>query len=151
MLGAVCGILLLIFGSGIGTDTQQEARDAESGDDEELSRYRAELEQEIKTLCESVKGVGNVTVVLTLSGGFCNVYATESAKDGAEEYVIVGSGSNAAALLLTRKTPEIVGIGIVCRNGSNASVKLELTALLSAAYNVSGNRIYVTEAKSSGL
>lgn len=150
-VGALCGILLLVFGSGLGskkqaTDTPAETVNAE----EELADYRKALERDIRTLCESVDGVGNVTVALTLSGGFSDVYATEAARDGGEQYVIVGSGSNASALRLSRNAPEIVGIGIVCRGGMNSAVRQELTALLSAAYHVPSNRIYITEAKKTG-
>lgn len=152
LLGAVAGILLLMFGSGFG---KQEERDEASAASptaaEELASYRAQLEEEICSLCESVNGVGAVTVALTLSGGFTNVYATEEGQNGGEQYVIVGSGSGASALLLSKSAPEICGIGIVCRGGTNAGVRQELISLLSAAYHVPANRIYVTEAKKAGV
>lgn len=151
VIGALCGVLLLVFGSGIGSHTDKVAEPAGNGTaEEELAAYRTALEADIRALCESVEGVGNVTVALTLSGGFRDVYATEAARDGGEQYVIVGSGSNAAALLLSRDAPEIVGIGIVCRGGMSASVRQELTALLSAAYHIPSNRVYITEAKKAG-
>lgn len=150
-LGALCGILLLVFGSGLGSRKQTTDAPAETDNSEQiLADYRNALEQDIRKLCESVDGVGNVTVALTLSGGFSDVYATEAGRDGGEQYVIVGSGSNASALRLSRNAPEIVGIGIVCRGGMNSAVRQELTALLSAAYHVPTNRIYITEAKKAG-
>ena len=88
---------------------------------------------------------GNVTVVVTLSGSFESVYATEW-PDGNEEYVILGSGSSAAPIYLSRSAPEIAGIGIVCSGGANDNVKRELIALLSATFHISSNRIYITEA-----
>ncbi len=151
VIGALCGVLLLVFGSGIGTGRKDDTEPADTADaEEELAAYREALEADIRRLCESVDGVGNVTVALTLSGGFCDVYATEAARDGGEQYVIVGSGSNAAALRLSRNAPEIAGIGIVCRGGMQSTVRQELTALLSAAYHIPSNRIYITEAKKSG-
>lgn len=151
VIGALCGMLLLVFGSGIGTTRKNDAAPVETtGAEEELAAYRETLEADIRQLCESVEGVGNVTVALTLSGGFCDIYATEAARDGGEQYVIVGSGSNAAALRLSRSAPEIAGIGIVCRGGMQGTVRQELTALLSAAYHIPSNRIYITEAKKSG-
>lgn len=152
LLGAVVGILLLLFGNGL--SKQEESNEASALSPsavEVLESYREKLEEEIRSLCESVNGVGAVTVVLTLSGGFTNVYATEEAQNGGEQYVIVGSGSGAAALLLSQSAPEICGIGIVCRGGTNAGVRQELIALLSAAYHVPANRIYVTEAKKAGV
>ena len=145
---ALAGILLLIFGGRIGQN--ETAKEAEEGTDlsamEELEVYQTYLEERVRTLCLSVKGVENVTVAVTLNGNFEEVYATEM-KDGNEEYVIVGSGSNASALHLSRTAPEIAGIGVVCCGGGNTDVRRELISLLSAAFRVPANRIYVTEAK----
>jgi stage III sporulation protein AG len=79
-----------------------------------------------------------------LEGGFQSVYATEY-QNGNESYVIVGSGSSAKPLFLSREAPQIAGVGIVCRGGNSASVRHELTILISAAFPVPSNRIYVTE------
>ena len=147
--GALLGVLLLFIGSrGMKTNTQEETTAPPIYDPEkdEILLYREQLEEEIRTLCASVRGVDNVTVVAFLSGSFSSVYATEW-KDGNEEYVIIGSGSGASALYLSRATPELVGIGVVCRGGGSDVIREELTALLGATYHLSSNRIYVTEAK----
>lgn len=151
VIGALCGVLLLVFGSGLGSRSDRNAAPADTaGAEEELAAYRTSLAADIRALCESVEGVSDVTVALTLSGGFRDVYATEAARDGGEQYVIVGSGGNASALLLSRSAPEVSGIGIVCRGGISPGIRQELTALLSAAYHVPSNRIYITEAKKTG-
>lgn len=65
-LGALCGILLLVFGSGLGSRKQTADAPAETDNSEQiLADYRNALEQDIRKLCESVDGVGNVTVALT--------------------------------------------------------------------------------------
>ena len=139
------GILLILFGSGgkKTADATQETPYSTSSD--ELVIYQDYLEERIKTLCESVSGVRNVTVVVTLSGTFESVYATEW-PDGNEEYVILGSGSSASPIYLSRSAPEIAGIGIVCSGGANDNVRRELISLLSATFHISSNRIYITEA-----
>lgn len=146
ILTAAIGIALIFFG---GTSKHAETSDTETDyrtDNDELIIYQTYLESRVKTLCESVNGVGNVSVVVTLAGSFESVYATEL-QEGKEEYVILGNGSSASALYLTRSAPEIAGIGIVCKGGGNTSVRCELIALLSASFHVSSNRIYVTEAR----
>ena len=147
ILGAAVGILLLLFG---GSEKSADATGVTTQyklNRDEIIIYREHLEKEIKALCESVKGVENVTVAVTLSGGFETVYATESTGNG-EEYVIVGSGGNASALYLMRRSPEVVGIGIVCRGGGTERVRNELIPLRAATYHLSSHRIYVTEAGS---
>ena len=148
LLGGGVGVLLLLFGSGwFGKTTEPKADDAQTQIEEEVRQYRLETEKQIKGLCESVQGVGNVTVAVSLSGGFETVYATES-YSGGERYVTVGSGSNQQAVLLYRTPPDVTGIGIVCSGGSDLNVRRELLSLLSATYHISTNRIYITEAKS---
>ena len=139
------GILLILFGSS-GKKTEDATQETPySTSSDELVIYQDYLEERIKTLCESVSGVRNVTVVVTLSGTFESVYATEW-PDGNEEYVILGSGSSASPIYLSRSAPEIAGIGIVCSGGANDNVRRELISLLSATFHISTNRIYITEA-----
>lgn len=146
--GALIGILLLLWGGKAEKSPAAESDPSASvvSPQEELEAYQLYLEGRVRALCQSVDGVDNVTVAVTLSGYFEEIYATEMI-DGNEEYVIVGTGSNATALHLSRSAPEIAGIGVVCRGGGNTDVRRELQALLSATFHVPANRIYITEAK----
>lgn len=147
LLGAGVGILLLLLGSGWFSPSAKNTEEKLAKDvQEELDDYRTALEGRIRALCESVDGVDQVTVAVTLSGSFETVYATEL-RDGNEHYVTLGSGSSAVALPLYRTEPEIVGIGIVCRGGGNDNVRRELTSLLSSLFHIPSNRIYIAEAK----
>ena len=139
------GVLLILFGSGEKKAQDSPTESPYSTSTDELVIYQDYLEARIKKLCESVSGVRNVTVVVTLSGSFESVYATEW-PDGNEEYVILGSGSSASPIYLSRSAPEIAGIGIVCSGGSNDTIRRELISLLSATFHISSNRIYITEA-----
>jgi hypothetical protein len=143
--GGLLGVLLILFGSGEKEIQNSTSETPYSTATDELVIYQDYLESRIKKLCESVSGVRNVTVVVTLSGSFESVYATEW-PDGNEEYVILGSGSSASPIYLSRSAPEIAGIGIVCSGGANDNVRRELISLLSATFHISSNRIYITEA-----
>lgn len=146
LLAAVAGITLILIGSSATVaDTQADPTPYTTQTDE-LVIYQSYLEERVKALCESVSGVSHVTVAVTLSGSFESRYATEF-HDGNEEYVVIGSGSSAKALYLTRSAPDIAGIGIVCRGGASERVRCELISLLAATFRVNTNRIYVTEAK----
>ena len=147
LIGAVAGVLLLLWGNNGTSKTEvQESTSLYRVEEDELILYQAYLQNEIKALCATVSGVGDPTVIVTLSGGFSSEYATEW-EDGNESYVILGSGSAQSALFLSRSAPRIAGIGVVCQGGANAGVKKELTALLSAAFDLPSNRIYITQAK----
>ena len=142
---ALLGILLLLYGGGIvgtgGTDNNKKSEALTS--EASIQAYRTALEERIRSLCQSVSGVGSVRIFVSLEGGYSAVYATEGGSNG-EEYVLLGSGSSASPILLRTEAPEIRGIGIVCSGGDNPNVRRELISLLSASLHIASNRIYVT-------
>ena len=146
LIAAAIGIVLLLIGGTSDTKEKTVQKEEYKTERDELVIYQTYLEERIRALCQSVGGVSDVTVAVTLSGGFESVYATEW-KDGNEKYVVLGSGSSASPLYLTRAAPKIAGIGIVCRGGSAERIRCELISLLGATFDVSTNRIYVTEAR----
>ncbi|MBQ5661948.1 MAG: hypothetical protein IIV17_02785 [Clostridia bacterium] len=143
LLVALLGVLLLLFGGSLGEETKDDEETPQL-QKEDLTAYREALEERIRKLCESVKGVENVSVMVTLESGFSSIYATEWEGDK-ESYVILGSGSSAQALYLGQSSPTVTGIGIVCTGGGNATVRRELTALLCATFDLSSTRIHVAE------
>ena len=145
VIGAALGISLLLFGGNTAKKNDVTPQsEVYSPDEDEMVLYQTHLEKRIEALCESVEGVDRVSVIVTLGGGFESVYATELTEKG-EEYVIVGSGSSAQALLLSRDAPRIVGLGVVCHGGVSASARQELISLLSASLGVPSNRIYIAQ------
>jgi hypothetical protein len=101
----------------------------------------------MEAICADVAGVGEVDVVVTLEGGFSYVYATDKKTNvGGESltYVTVGSGDRESLVYLSEKAPAILGIGVVCTGGMDPTVRREVTSLLSAAFGVGSNKIYVT-------
>ena len=143
LIAAAGALLLLLGGMELSKPDTEETPAKYSPEEDELVLYQQYLEERIESLCESLAGVGDVTAVVTLSGGFTSEYATEWI-DGNEEYVILGSGSSASALFLSRHAPDIAGIGIVCRQSCSESTRAELISLIGAAFHVPTNRIYVT-------
>ena len=77
----------------------------------------SELEAKIKSLCEQVDGVSEVTVAVSLTDTSAEATAGN-----------------------------IAGVGIVCRGGEAPLISARLTSLISAACGIRSNRIYVTGA-----
>lgn len=144
----IIGTVLLMLGSVI--LPLKKGNDLSASDEEnKTERYVARLEDNISKLCSRVKGAGEVTVAVTVFGGFEYVYASDSktSEDSdSTEYIKIGSGSSQQALYLTEKVPKISGVGIVCTGGGDERVRNELVLLISATYGISTNKIYVTEA-----
>ena len=151
LLGAAFGIVLLLVGAymdgnkKISDDTGAEDRLEETMNAEEYAAY---AERKISELCSGVRGVSEVRVVVTLAGGYNAVYAQNSQSGSSgyrNEFVLTGSGSSEAPLLVGYSVPEISGVGIVCSGGGDARVRREIISLVSATFGVSSNKIYVTE------
>ena len=144
ILGAAVGLLLLLWGSFGGVSEATP-----SSDTAEIEAYCAYLEAQAVKLCESVKGVSNVTVTITLDGGFEQIYATDKSVSGntqSFEHVKLGSGSGAQLCAVSVSAPRVAGIGVTCRGGGSDRVRAELTELLCAAFGVGANKIYIAEA-----
>ena len=144
---AAVGVVLMLMGGGK-SDYKKEASDL--APETQLTQYAEALRQDIERLCRQVGGVSDVTVAVSLESGFEYVYATDKSVEfgagGSEQkkYVTVGNGSSESAVYITEKLPRIGGVGIVCRGGSDPEIVRRLTSLISAAYNIGSNKIYVT-------
>ncbi len=156
VLGAVIGVALLLIGAlDLPFGKEQKQGTSDSLDEQsEIALYKQEIAREVEALCGRVRGVGEVHVVVTLSGGYEYVYARDEQSKASgdtytheESYVLVGSGSAQSPLLVVRRRPEIAGIGIVCAGGGDPAVQNELVALVSAALGVGSNKIHVSAAQ----
>ena len=140
VLIGMLGVLLLLIGAGGNGKKSNTDTDTLGARVEELSTYRTSLEKEIETLCESVAGVSDCTVMVTLSHG----YAVSYGKDGNGDPATVGSGSSEEALFDSVSPPTVAGVGIVCRGGRDARVQALLTELVATSLGISSARVYVT-------
>ena len=138
--GLILGVLLLVIGGlGEGKSESVEA-DTVALRVTELAEYEKKIEEELEDLCESVKGVSDVEVLVTFDTG----YTVRYTEDGNKNPASVGSGSSEEALFDTILPPEIAGVGIVCRGGGNATVQQALIELVSTALGIPTNRVFVT-------
>ena len=150
---ALLGVVLLLLGSlpslgVLNQSTPAAKEDAEApalGDD---YAYARALAGEIEQLCAAAIGSNEVYAVVSLEEGYSYTYATdreqrseEGSAQSSDSYLTVGSGSAEKPVLLSTTPPQIRGLGVVCRGG--AVNKNELISLLSAAYDVGSNRIYI--------
>ena len=140
------GIFLVLFGSA----DQNKQKNTQDGNLDaggyDAQKYAEDLEDRVRQLCSRVVGVGEVSVFVSLKGGYRTVYAfdTQSTSSGHKsEIVLSGSGSDKSAIICAYENPEIAGIGVVCDGGGNAYVRQQIISLVSAALAVSTNKIFV--------
>ena len=120
LLLALAGLLLLLSGSGLfGGNTKKDTAATDP------AAYRRSLENELASLCAEVRGVGRVSVMITLKEGERTDY----------------SGSKVASV----SPPSVLGAAIVCDGGGNAEIRSELTRLVTGLLGIGSNRVTVTE------
>lgn len=135
LLGAVGLLLLLFSGTGAKESTIQNPLDA-------AEKYRTALEEEIASVCEDVRGVGNVRVLLTLATTEIALYEKNLGKES--ETVALSGGDG---ILLAYEMPRIAGVSVVCQGGGDATVRQELTALLCRALDLPTNAVHISPLK----
>ena len=142
VIGLVLGVMLMLFGSfgGISNDGGGEREESLSAE-----VYRAQVEKRIGDLCSAVRGVGQLRVFVSVSGGYEYVYSVNQRG----ECVTVGSGSSERAVVEEVRSPEIVGVGIVCAGGGDPAVKNALIQLVSSSLGIGANRVVVMEGNES--
>ena len=152
LIGGLLGIFLLVSG-GRSDDDKSETPQSETEQFKQkltVEEYRNAVEMRVCAIASQVAGVGNSVAVVSLEGGFEYVYATETKTSSVGEsvqYIVIGSGDNESLVYITERVPRICGIGLVCDGGDDAQVRREVTYLLSAAFEVPTNKIYVTQKK----
>lgn len=139
------GIFLMLIGAFGKIGSKEE----DTGNSMSAEEYASSVEKSISELCEKINGVSDVHTVVTLEGGYNTVYAQNSQSNSSgykNEFVLTGSGASESAILVGYSTPQVSGVGIVCRGGGDAHIRSEIISLISATFGVSSNKIYVTEA-----
>ena len=149
LCGAI-GIFLIVGGDVFGGQENESDVGENSESLPDANVYESELENKIVKLCSGVRGVKNVQVVVTLSGGYNAVYAQNSQYSSGgyrNEFVMSGS-SKKEPLLIGYTTPEVSGVGIICKGGGDEYIRYEIISLVSAALGINTNKIYVAEGQS---
>ncbi len=140
---AIAGALIMLVSKNTGKSKQDEIN-FQSLDPAE---YAHSVEKQIEALCNKVDGASGAYAVVTLKGGYRAIYATDSQSGNTSfknETVILGSGAGAQGLLIGYENPEIAGIGIVCSGGDRAEVRKNIVAVVSSAFDIGSNKIFVS-------
>ena len=118
ILGAL-GIFLILLSLGGGEDKSAEGVS--------LEKYKAELEDELEAICESVDGAGRCIVRVTFSEGERLQY----------------KGSN----IISSEPPRVLGVSVVCEGGDNPNIKRDISDCMTALFDIGANRVCVLKMK----
>lgn len=151
----IIGIVIIMLTELIPTkaDEDDTSLSGEIVNDEAYS-YKVQVESELKEILGSIKGVGELQVMVTVEGTTEYVYAeeldTDNDKDGektSEQYqsriVMNEVDGNKEALVKKVIKPQISGVIIVCQGGGDLSLKERLIKATSTALALPSGKICV--------
>lgn len=139
---ATIAILLLMF---IRTDSEENKSSSEGSINFEYeSKYEQDITKELVNIISQIKGVGKVSVMLTIESTPVYVYSEDVQKtidSKKTETVIL---PNKEALIKRIDTPKVSGVLVVCTGGDNPSVREKVINAVSTVLNISSSKVYVT-------
>lgn len=158
ILGLI-GMLLILVSSFLPSDKSANKADTLQKT-VTAEEYRVSLEESINRLVKDITGDSKASVVVTLDSGIRYSYAELNETDTSlstgsntsaesssksHSYVTVRTADGGEqALLITEYMPEIRGVAIVCRTGSNPQTVERIKGAVTAALDISSKRVYVT-------
>ena len=143
VLIALLGVLLI----GVANKSKNNVKENEGFESLDPAEYARAVEERVEELCNRVDGASSAYAVVTLKGGYKAIYASDSqsgSSSNKNSTVIVGNGSSEKGLLVGYENPEISGIGIVCSGGDDYNVRKNIISVVSSAFDVSSNKIFVS-------
>ena len=138
------GILLMLGGKGNDDDGEKEKTELQMLDPNE---YANRVEEQVEELCNRIDGVSGTYAVVALKGGYRALYASDEQQgtgNRKNQTVLIGSGASENGLLIGYENPEISGIGIVCSGGEDYNIKKNIISIVSSAFGLPSNKIFVT-------
>jgi len=148
ILGFICVVLLVVSEFISGKDTEEKISQEESADLE--YDYAEEIEIKLAAMISSINGAGNTKVMVTLESSSESVFALNrnAADECVEiEYILIKSGSTQGGMLLKIVAPQVRGVAVVCEGGSSATVRQEITDMITSVLDISSNRVSVIKMK----
>ena len=143
LLVIAAGILLLFW-------PQREQDTEQVGGTVESSAASVDLlEEKLEEKLANMKGVGRVSVVLTVERGGETEYATDRRMDGEEReetlVILSEGGGKEAALPEMERSPTYRGALVICQGGGDPAVRLLVTQAVSVLTGLGADRITVCQ------
>lgn len=136
---------------------RESAESPPASEDAEVLEQK--LEQRLEALLSEIEGVSSPSVMLTLDSTSERVYARDSrsgtnssldesrssdSSDSESTVVLVGNGSDKAALEESTVLPKVRGVAVVCGGAENPLIREKVVNAVAGVLDISTSRVYVT-------
>lgn len=157
LLLGLAGILFLAASYFESVGESQSVQETTAPIENQINNYQREAELKIKSIVETIKGVKDVSVVVTLKSGKEKVVQEDSENsisnnEGGsnnsslkKSTVIISQDGNDAPYVIKEIYPEVEGIAVTARGVSKENKESQIISMLSALYNVPVHKVSVIE------
>ena len=152
LLIGVVGVIMLIFVRS-DSETKTSPEKSEMTTAANYSTYDIEkiFENKLTEIISQINGAGKTSVVVSVASSGEYVYAknikTENDNDSMSEdsEIVIYESQNGAdeGLVISIKSPDVIGVAIVCEGGESSVVKAEITKLVTSLFGIGADRVYV--------
>ena len=152
LLIGVVGVVMLIFVRS-DSETKTSPEKSEMTTAATYSTYDIEkiFENKLTEIISQINGAGKTSVVVSVASSGEYVYAknikTENDNDSMSEdsEIVIYESQNGAdeGLVISIKSPDVIGVAIVCEGGESSVVKAEITKLVTSLFGIGADRVYV--------
>ena len=151
-IGIIGTVMLMFSGQDENVSDDTENRDA-AVDIEKLATIddiEQKLESKLEKLISSMSGVGNVSVIVTIASSDEYIFAenikteTDSDSSSTDRNIIISGNKDGDGVVEKGvKTPDVLGVAVVCQGADNLIVKSEITNLVTSLFGIGIDRVYV--------
>ncbi len=128
------------------SSTQLDATEQTFSSSEEYTTY---LENKLKNVITSVKGVGDATVMVTLEKGFEYVFATEeeikTSSNGTTITTVTIVMVDGQPVVKEEVYPVVAGIVVVADGAGDVGVRMNILSIIQTIINVDNAKINIME------
>lgn len=138
---AVILMLILYFSTKTGKNNKTENHVTAVSDD-----YCKRTERELVSALASMRGVGDVKIVVNWESGVETVIAYATSNSGSAittTPTIITSQGSSSPIVLKELYPKALGVIIICQGGENVAVKLDIMNAVATLLDISQNKINV--------
>lgn len=137
-------LLLICFGGGvISTSSASVTETNTSTYNWTTQEYVESIESKLKKMLQNMKDVGNVEVMVSVSGNVQVVYLTNQTTSMSgqttENIVLVDS----KPVVVSEKLPEINGVIVISSGAKNTKVKLDIISAVQTLIDIESSKIQV--------
>ena len=168
LIAGIAGMVLILLSS-FWPKSETATKNEETTTTMTTSEYTDLLQQRLASIVNSIEGVGQSEIMVTLETGVQNIYANQEQKNTDKSQDITGENTTRIqerqdveqnvilvddpeggekALIKTQLEPQIKGVVVVCQGGDEPVVQTRISQAITTALDISSKRVCVTKRSS---